>query len=243
MAANWKAYLYKGLWLGLDLIFPPACGGCEKTGVRWCATCQKNVPKIEKPFCVVCGLPQIQKTVCVRCENRRPAYKVLRSWAAFDSPVREALHKLKYRRDMALGEALSAQMAGFLLELDWPLDVLVPVPLGRKRMKERGYNQVAMIAMPLAEKLNLEYAPRMLARVRETKSQVGLSAEERLKNVGGAFQASTEIAGKVVLLVDDVATTGATLSSGAEALYASGAADVYAFTAARALARHGLHLV
>jgi ComF family protein len=123
------------------------------------------------------------------------------------------------------------------------VDVVVPIPLGKKRKKERGYNQVAMIAIPLAEKLAIPYLSKALVRARETRSQVGLSAEERVKNVDRAFQARPTVGGKAVLLIDDVATTGATLSSGAEALYSAGAAEVLAFTVARALPRHGMRLV
>jgi competence protein ComFC len=243
LTTNWKSYLYKSLWFGLDLLFPPACGGCGKTGTRWCTDCQANVSNVMGPLCDVCGLPQAREGVCNKCVNTPPRYKFLRSWAVYDSPVRDALLKLKYRRNMALGDALSTQIAEFFGGLGWPVDVVVPIPLGRKRKKERGYNQVVMIAIPLAQKLGIPCLSKAMVRAKETRSQVGLSAEERLKNVDGAFQASPIVRGKAVLLVDDVATTGATLSSGAEALYSAGAMDVYAFTVARALPRHGMRLV
>jgi predicted amidophosphoribosyltransferase len=101
-----------------------------------------------------------------------------------------------------------------------------------------------MVAMPLSNRLGLEYRPKALARARETRSQVGLSAAERQENMRSAFLADGQkVTGKIVLLIDDVSTTGATLSSAAEALYASGAQDVYAFTIARALPHHGLKIV
>lgn len=243
MTTNWKNYLYKGLWFGLDLLFPPVCGGCGKTGTRWCADCRSNIPKVMAPLCKICGLPQAREGVCPTCKKSPPRYKILRSWAVFDSPVRDALLRLKYRRDMALGEALSTQIADFLSGLGWPVNVVIPIPLGKRRIKERGYNQVEMISMPLAEKLGIPYTSKALVRARETRSQVGLSAEERLKNVNGAFEARNKALGKTILLVDDVATTGATLSSGAEALYSAGAEEVFAFTVARALPRHGLRVV
>lgn len=243
MTTNWKNYLYKGLWFGLDLLFPPVCGGCSKTGTRWCADCRSNIPNVMAPLCKICGLPQTREGVCPTCKNSPPRYKILRSWAVFDSPVRDALLRLKYRRDMALGEALSTQIAEFLSGLGWPVNVVIPIPLGKRRIKERGYNQVEMISMPLAEKLGIPYTSKALVRARETRSQVGLSAEERLQNVNGAFEARTKALGKTILLVDDVATTGATLSSGAEALYSAGAEEVFAFTVARALPRHGLRVV
>jgi len=169
---------------------------------------------------------------------------MLRSWAVFENPVRGALHRLKYRRDIGLGEAISSQMSEFVAQLTWPIDTLMPIPLGKKRLKERGYNQVAMVAMPLSMQLRLDYYPNALKRARDTRSQVGLSAVERQENVMGAFKAEgTKVNGKNILLMDDVSTTGATLSSAAEALYASGAREVYALTIARALPHHDLKLV
>lgn len=142
---------------------------------------------------------------------------------------------------MGLGDALAAQVSEFVAGLNWPVDLIVPVPLGRSRMKERGYNQVALIARPLSMALRIDYAPDALTRIRETRSQVGLTKSERRQNVHEAFHASrTRVQGRTVLLMDDVATTGSTLSSCAEAFYAAGARDVFALTVSRALAHHGL---
>ena len=158
----------------------------------------------------------------------------------FADPVQEALHRLKYRRDVGLGDSLAEHMTRYVAGLNWPIDVIIPMPLGRRRLRERGYNQAGLIARPLAMALGLEYAPRELSRRRETRSQVGLSQQERRENVRDAFVADRRVTGKTVLVVDDVATTGSTLSSSAEALFLSGAKDVYALTVARALPRHGL---
>jgi ComF family protein len=145
---------------------------------------------------------------------------------------------------VGLGDALAAQLTGYVVSLGWPLDVIVPVPLGGKRLRERGYNQTALIARPLALALGLDYRPVALRRTRETSSQVGLSALERRENVRDAFWADAKLVrGKTILVLDDVATTGSTLSSCAEALFSAGAKDVFALTVARALARHGLNQV
>lgn len=234
--------LYHGLWQGLDLIYPPVCGGCGKPGSRWCADCQANVPLLQGPLCEKCGLPQEKAGLCSDCRLEKRSFHSLRSWAIFENPIRNALHSLKYRRDMGLGDALAFHVAGFLEELNWPVDMVVPIPLGRRRLRERGYNQVGLIARPLALLLKIRYSRRALARQRETRSQVGLSREERRENVSGAFRADGSlVAGKTILVMDDVATTGSTLSSGAEALLASGAKEVYALTVARALTRHMGH--
>jgi len=241
---NLQRNIYRSVWSGLDWLFPPTCGGCGVLGVRWCLDCQNKVQVIGGIVCDSCGLPQDEAGLCARCNEDRPAYKLHRSWAVFEHPVQGALHRLKYRRDIGLGEALSNQITNFVIELNWPVDVLIPIPLGKQRLKERGYNQVAMIAMPLSVQLGLKYLPNALRRARETRSQVGLSAVERQENMRSAFRAvDTKILGRTVLLIDDVSTTGATLSSAAEALYVAGAMEVYAITIARALPHHSLKFV
>lgn len=235
-------FTYRLLWSGLDLLFPPVCGGCGKAGSRWCDNCQRDLPKLPEPICNVCGIPLETAGLCADCQRVRPRFSALRSWSAFDAPVRNALHRLKYRRDMGLGDALAAHLSEYVSSLNWPINLVVPVPLGHKRLRERGYNQVGLIARPLALSMRITYAPYALSRVRETRTQVGLTKWERRDNVSGAFRAEGKhVKGRVVLLMDDVATTGSTLSSCAEAFYAAGARDVFAFTVSRALTRHGLH--
>ena len=237
---NWSYTLYRSIWSALDLLYPPVCGGCGKIGSRWCVDCQQRVQILSGTLCEVCGLPQEADGICDTCRVERPYFRALRAWTVFEDPVRSALHKLKYYRDFSMGDALAAQMTDFVRDLNWPIDMLIPIPLGRQRHKERGYNQVGMIARPLALILDIQFAPNELTRRKETRSQVGLSKQERQKNVHGAFQAGTGVNGKTILVLDDVSTTGSTLSSSAEALLSSGAKDVYALTVARALPHHGL---
>ena len=240
----WQYHIYRGFWAALDWLLPPVCGGCGISGTRWCLECQQQVQPLPESVCDICGLPQVHFGLCNRCQQLRPSFKALRSWAVFEKPVQNAIHRLKYRRDIGLGEALSRQMSKFVKQLEWPINLLVPIPLGRVRLKERGYNQVAMVALPLAMQLGMNYSPGALVRARETRSQVGLSASERQKNVQDAFLAhAKKVSGHTVLLMDDVSTTGATLSSAADALYAAGARDVYAITIARALPHHNLKIV
>lgn len=240
---NWRYKAYRSIWSGLDLLFPPQCGGCGRPGSRWCITCQSSVKILNGIVCDVCGLPQEKPGMCSACLASRPRFRSLRAWAVFEEPVQSALHKLKYRRDLSMGDAIAAAMMPFVQNLNWKIDLVVPVPLGKQRMRERGYNQVAMIAKPLAMGLGLQYSPNALARQKETRSQVGLNREERHLNVQMAFRAEAGVRDKVVLIMDDVSTTGSTLSSGAEALYAAGASDVYALTIARALPHHDLRRV
>jgi ComF family protein len=161
---------------------------------------------------------------------------MLRSWLVFEGPIRHALHSLKYHKNVSLGEALAKPLAKCAGDLGWMVDIVVPVPLGKKRNKDRGYNQVCLVAKPLARINHWNYAPMALTRLRETRSQVGLTTVERRENVVGAFRADSKLVSELtILLIDDVATTGATLSACAMALLDAGASTVNALTLARAL--------
>jgi len=223
------------------LLFPPVCGGCGKAGSRWCSSCQGCVPRIVEPFCEKCGIPVRKIGLCEKCQANPPAYRLMRSWAVFDSPVQNALHTIKYRRNIGLGDSIGCQMVDFVLSLKWDIDVIIPAPLGRQRLKERGYNQVGLVAQPLAYELGLEYAPQALWKSRETRSQVGLTISQRRENVSQAYQANPSVVKrKSILLMDDVATTGSTISACTEALLSAGANAIYALTIARALSHHDL---
>jgi ComF family protein len=135
-----------------------------------------------------------------------------------------------------MGEALSRPMITSLRKLNWSLDIITSVPLGLVRFKERGYNQATLLARPIAIYLEIPFFKRALARKRETRSQVGLTVSERHDNVVDAFKADDNIiSGKNVLVVDDVATSGATLNACAKALLDAGADKVYCFSLARAV--------
>ncbi len=238
-----KYWLIQWMWAGLDWLFPPLCGGCNQAGNRWCPDCQEQVRTIPEPVCRTCGVPIIHPGQCSACKLSPPQYTMLRSWLVFEGPIRNALHKLKYRQNMALGEALAKNLAEYVGTLGWNVDLVVPVPLGKERIKDRGYNQVGLVAMPLALINSWRYRPKALVRTRETRTQVGLSIIERKENVLGAFRGDPALVNEhKVLLMDDVATTGATLSSCAAALMDAGAKEVYALTLARALAHHGLNI-
>jgi ComF family protein len=151
---------------------------------------------------------------------------------------------MKYRRNIGLGDGLAIQMTSFFSSLHWPVQAVLPVPLGKKRLKERGYNQVGLVARPLAYEVGMEYIPQALQKTRETRSQVGLGIAQRHENVHNAYQADSQwVKGRSLLLMDDVATTGSTISACTESLLAAGAQEVYVMTIARALSHHGLDRV
>ncbi len=228
-------FINQWLWSLLDILYPPYCGGCSARGTRWCRKCQMEAVKIVPPICPSCGLGQSRAVLYGSCRRLPPRYTALRSWALFNGPVRNAIHRLKYYKDISLGEVLSRHLINSMETTGWQVDAVIPVPLGVARLAERGYNQASLLARPLALGVRLAYRPDGLRKIRDTPAQVGLSRAQREKNVAGSFQADSSIvSGRRVLLVDDVSTSGATLNACAEALLTGGAAAVYAITLARA---------
>ena len=196
---------------------------------------------MKQPLCTICGLPNVLGGICSQCKINRPSYNLLRSWAVYSGPVQKAIHRIKYKHDFSLGFELARYVFRFVDDMNLFIEGVIPVPLGKKRFRDRGYNQVSMVALPLALKLRIKYMPYGLIRIRETESQVGLNIKDRINNVKDAFLANShQVSGKNILLIDDVATTGATLTSCANALRMSGASNVFAITLARALGSHGL---
>jgi ComF family protein len=236
MPANLAYRVYQLLWEALDWIFPPICGGCGSPGARWCSECAQATKEIEPPICPICGNRNPTNTPCQRCQSSRPFYTSLRAYTVFTGPIREAIHRLKYQHDISLGEALARPMITSMRKLNWPLDVITSVPLGLVRFKERGYNQATLLARPIALSINVPFSVHVLSRTRETRTQVGLTVNERQENMADAFRAKSELVqGKNILVVDDVATSGATFNACAKTLLNEGASKVYCFSLARAV--------
>ena len=228
-------FAYHLLWSAIDWLYPPTCGGCSRPGERWCSNCQQ-AEKITGPMCPLCGEPQSNAQVCGSCRAEAPTYQALRSWGWHRGPLRNAVLRLKYKDDIGLGEALSKHLIDLYNDLKWEVDLVAAVPLSRSRLKERGYNQAGLLARPLAYAIQKPYSPGILSRKRETRSQVGLDAHQRHANVKDAFEAVDKLVkGKVILIIDDVTTTGSTISACAQALNLVGASAVFGMTLTRAV--------
>ena len=229
-------HLYRWLWGSLDYLFPPICGGCGQSGSIWCKDCQARVRKLDSSMCTICGQPWDFPGLCFRCEKEKPNFSMLRSWAEYTGPVGEAIKRLKYEREISLGIVFTEPLYELIKKSEWQVDALVPVPLGLARLQERGYNQAVLIARPLALRIGKPCLKKGLIRVRETRSQVGLSYFQRQENVAHAFKGIERyVSGLKVLVVDDVATSSSTLNACANALRAAGAQDVRCLTVARAI--------
>ena len=190
---------------------------------------------IQPPLCQRCGHKLSSRATCNHCAGLQLSFSGLRSWAYFDGPLRNAIHRLKYKGDISLGEILSRPMSHLLQETNWKVDLVTAVPLGVARQAERGYNQATLLARPLALAVGFPFRPAALNKVRDTHSQVGLNAEERKQNVKDAFMAKQALVGGLcVVVVDDVTTTGATIDACAKALLAAGARQVFGLTLAQA---------
>lgn len=223
-------------WKLLDEVYPPSCVGCQKFHERWCAECQSTVRVLkESQVCYRCGIPQDNPSTCQECLDDPPAFEVCRSWAHYEGTLRLALIRLKYHRDLGLAELLGAKLSNFLQAQGWTPEVIIPVPLGVKRMRERGYNQSAMIARWVSRQASIPIDEHSLRRVKETISQVGLDRESRIRNLHEAFSClGNAVRDKNVLLIDDVITTGATIRSCSLALQDAGVGKIQVLSAARA---------
>jgi len=219
----------------LDAVFPPRCGGCGQRGSLWCAACRAQVQPVRDPVCSHCGRPQHDPALCPQCRHSPLEIDGIRSAVLFEGPLREAIHHLKYSGRTSLAEPLGAYLEARWRIAPLPADLIVPVPLHAARQRERGYNQSALLAIPLSRVSKLPVAEPALTRVKATTPQVTLNAAERKANVCAAFEARCDLVrGRRVLLVDDVCTTGATLESSSIALRQAGATSVWALTLARA---------
>ncbi len=225
------------LWKIIDWVYPPRCAGCGEMNHRWCQKCHSDVILIDPhQSCPTCSYPHASQINCPDCKNLTPKFSALRSFALYKDPIRKAVHRLKYESDIGLAEVLAMYLAEVIVRTDWQIDLVTAVPLSGHRMRQRGYNQSALLARNLAWLLNLPFSARALIRIKETQVQVGLDSRQRKLNVDKAFLANPKFcAQKSILVVDDVATTGATLSSCAQALISASSRQVYAVTLARAV--------
>ncbi len=221
--------------IALDLLFPRQCIGCGKEGDFLCPSCRQGLPQIMPPLCPRCGRPQSNGILCPRCVAWQAEIDGIRSPFRFDGSIREAIHQLKYRNLRAIAVSLAQLLEDYLVANPVAGEVLVPVPLHQKRLRERGYNQSSLLARELGKHISLPVVDDCLIRQRHTLPQARTSAvDERLSNVAGAFACRDHrLQGRQILLVDDVSTSGATLDACAGALKAAGATSVWGLVLAR----------
>lgn len=200
-----------------------------------CAACERELPWLGADACPQCALPGTGGVVCGRCQRTPPGFDATRAVFEYRFPVDRLVHALKYRQRLAVSSYFSALFVREALQefAACGIDVVLPVPLHRQRLRERGFNQALELARPLAHALGLEPATGLVVRSRNVARQADLAWSERQANVAASFGCVSRLDGLHVLVIDDVMTTGATLDALAVALKAAGAARVHNLVVAR----------
>ena len=240
---RWKEVLAN---LPARILFPPVCAGCRRLVAApgtLCGQCWPTLRFIERPWCEVLGTPFSHEMgegiLSADAIANPPPFARARSAVVYEGAARQMALGLKFRDRTELGPWMARWMMRAGGELVADADVIVPVPLHRRRFFWRRFNQSAELARAIGVQSGKPFAPDAVIRVRPTRQQVGLGARERETNVRGAFRVPTEaeilVRGRRVLLVDDVYTTGTTVSAVTRALKRGGAADVDVLTFARVL--------
>ena len=225
----------------LSLLYPPRCLVCRALGESGlCAACLDGIIPVAPPSCQKCGqtIPA-DAGGCLHCRLRRPAYERARALGAYHGVLRDAIHQFKYQDRPQLAAPLGFRLAAIAREHASDLnglrfDALLPVPMHPVRRRLRGYNQSERLARVVASHLGLPLLTDALVRTRATRPQVGLDRDARLTNLQGAFavRRPEAVEGKILLLMDDVMTTGSSLYECTLVLRAYGAKAVYALTLA-----------
>ena len=206
----------------------------------------RGISFITSPLCLRCGVPfsaeQGNDHLCGECLTERKPYAIARSVARYEGTILSAIHMFKYHGKIGLGKALGNIMTDFVSGI-WDMnafDVIIPVPLHVKRLRQRGFNQAVILARVLSKRFKIAFDVSSLRRTLFTPPQVGLGREERSVNVKGAFSVVSQnrISGKKILLIDDVYTTGSTLMECSRVLLATNAEAVAVLTMARAIGGH-----
>jgi len=231
-----------------EVFFPPQCLGCDEIihpfdSQIFCPACDKQVHFITGSICRICGTTfpdsPAEGHLCGDCLEKIPYFSCARAIFSYKDIIFNAIHKFKYKKDLSSGEILASFMAGFPFpDIDFAdYSLMIPVPLHIKRLRERGFNQSLILARAIGEKRNIHVDFSVLKRHKFTLTQTRSNKKERKQNIRGAFEITDreKIAGKSILLIDDVYTTGATVNECAKTLIKGGAQKVFVLTLARVL--------
>jgi ComF family protein len=222
----------------LDLLFPPRCAACQRSGSILCSPCMATIQPLLPPYCQHCNTPLDASGICKNCQYTPLRLNGLRVVSRYEGTLRACIHALKYAGNRRVAEPLGLLLAQAYRVYGLRADMIIPVPLHRERVQQRGYNQAVLLAQVCARHTNVPLNSSLVMRIRSTAPQVQLSVRERQSNVAGAFsctpaQPKEGLRGCHILLIDDVCTTGATLEACAAPLFAAGAQAVWGLVLAR----------
>lgn len=220
-------------------LFPSSCPICASASdslavAPICAACWQAMTPYAGPSCGICAQPLVSAlaTSCADCLTDSPRFTKAFSFGLYEGTLKEAINLYKFSKLRRLSEPLGELFSGLPLP---PVDALAAVPLTKKGILERGFNQSLLLGKPLSRRLGVPLLPHALRKERQTSPQATLARKQRLKNLKGAFWAdSAGVSGKTILLLDDVMTTGATARECSKALVKAGAKEVFVATLARA---------
>jgi ComF family protein len=195
------------------------------------------------PVCIRCGkdlaesFKNISEPICVECKSEKLYFRYARAVGLYEGVLKESILLFKYKGKTGLGDKLAELMIRSLENIGWcnNIDIIVPVPLHKTRLKERGYNQAELLAIKIGKRFDIPVICNKLQRIKHTNVQTYLRKQDRIDNIKGAFQVNSgEIfCRKTLLLIDDVFTTGATVNECSRVLKQAGAKEIFVFTLAR----------
>lgn len=230
---------------GADILFPRCCAACGKKNIstpekRICSDCRSDITFLHQPVCRICGMElageETTSHLCGGCLRNPPPYLLARSVVRYGATVKKMLHGLKYGGDSSVLPGIAEVMSLFDLALFDQCDCVIPVPLHFKRLRRRGLNQSLLLAKVFfRENSRITLKTKWLIRTRNTVPQTTLDGVKRRRNLKGAFDLAkrADIGGRIICLVDDVFTTGTTVSECSRVLLGAGAKEVRVITLTR----------
>ena len=240
----------------LDILFPIQCLGCQKEGTYLCSSCFKTIPLKEKQVCPHCQRASLLGKVCLSCKEYSPLDGLLVASKYENKLLQELIHNFKYKYIKELAQPLGKILVNFLkTQHIYPLEekqnfkqfiflpqifqeketIIIPIPLHRRRLRERGFNQSELLSQEIEKIFNWKIENQLLIRKYYSKPQIKLSEKERKENVKNIFfcPQREKIEGKRIILIDDVVTTGATMNEAAKTLKLGGAKEIWGLALAR----------
>lgn len=224
----------------LDLLFPTACVWCGKEGSYLCEACALKIES-RSPVCFICEKRSPDGKICQICQTKTKLRRFFSGYHYQNEILKEAIHKFKYNFVKDLDKPLGGLLLNFLQgyfpkDLNKEKTIIIPVPLSKQRLNWRGFNQSELLAKIVADNFLIPLETKILIRIKNTIPQAQIKNRgERIKNIQGVFALKNPemIKNKIIILIDDISTTGATMEECAKILKTNGAKQVWAITLAR----------